>query len=363
LEKQPSPRLKERKKSAGRLPGKKKLIFLSGLFAVMLMSGLAAVYYVGSLEEAPDININKIKRERAANRAAQAAQSEAKEHGSKLPVAEKAAINTAESKTAEPAPPAESSPKTKNTSLDENIPAQAASGDEEALKAKVKHFSTVLAEDISVSKKVQIKKTSTPAPKKQVIDTAQRDSYLYSARAHELKKDFNSALADYRKVLETDSDNFIVMNNIAFIYLQQGLVNESIRYSQTALSVKEDYIPALINLGIASATEGNIAAAEEHFGRVIALDPGSQAALLNLAVLHERQEEYSHASGFYEKLMKVGSGPGALGLARSYEKLGRLNDAVGVYRSIQTMESAGRAAQTTAGQRIMLLLNTIKNEQ
>jgi tetratricopeptide (TPR) repeat protein len=174
-------------------------------------------------------------------------------------------------------------------------------------------------------------------------------------------KDYNSALDEYKKALNLERGDFMVMNNISYIYLQRGLADMSILYAQMALDINGNYVPALINLGIANAGTGNMSSAEDHLSRAVQLDPGNQDAMLNLAILHERQGEFSKASGYYEKLMKLGSGPSALGLARSYEKQGRMKEAVGIYRKIQSLDSMGRLEQTRARQRIRMLLNSVQN--
>jgi len=84
-----------------------------------------------------------------------------------------------------------------------------------------------------------------------------------------MKNDYQGALAGYKKALEIDKNNYVVMNNIAFIYLALGIIEESVNYSQQALGVNKDYVPALINLGIASAKSGDIPAAEKCFNQVL----------------------------------------------------------------------------------------------
>jgi tetratricopeptide (TPR) repeat protein len=63
-------------------------------------------------------------------------------------------------------------------------------------------------------------KPLTSIPQNENIHSSQRDAYLYSALKHEIKRDYSRALADYKKALEIDKNNFKIMNNIAYIYFQ-----------------------------------------------------------------------------------------------------------------------------------------------
>ncbi|PVX26852.1 MAG: CTP synthase, partial [Candidatus Bathyarchaeum sp.] len=110
------------------------------------------------------------------------------------------------------------------------------------------------------------KKMSPPVhstgTKKKRSGEAEIASLLYRARAFEMKKDYRQALENYKAVLARDKENFTVMNNIAYILLQLGNAEESLKYAGNALAIKNTYVPALVNLGIAQAKSDQRDAAE-----------------------------------------------------------------------------------------------------
>ncbi|MDP3297019.1 MAG: hypothetical protein Q8N09_05415 [Thermodesulfovibrionia bacterium] len=181
------------------------------------------------------------------------------------------------------------------------------------------------------------------------------DAYLYSARNHEIKKDYSKALSDYRKVLEIDKNNFSVMNNIAYILLQIGLINESIEYSQMAVNIKKDYVPALINLAVANARTGNISAAETYLNSALMIEPDNQFVLLNCAILYEKKGDYTRASEYFLKLNRLGNVTGSLGLAMIYEKQDKKEEALKIYKNIYSLNFIDNETRQIVRQRIILL--------
>jgi tetratricopeptide (TPR) repeat protein len=192
------------------------------------------------------------------------------------------------------------------------------------------------------------------------IDTFERDAYLYAARDYELKKDYSKALSLYKKVLEIERGNATVINNIAYILLHLGLIEESIKYSQMAVDINKDYVPALINLGVAHTRLGKITAAEGYFKKAFALEPDNQSVIFNLAIFYEKQNDYGAASEYYTKLIRLGEIEGFLGLARVYEKEDRIEEALKIYQSIYSLDSIDDKTRILVDQRIFLLTEKLE---
>jgi hypothetical protein len=196
----------------------------------------------------------------------------------------------------------------------------------------------------------------TKSPTRQ--ETAPKsDAFLYTARKYEMNNDYLNALSNYKHALETDSDNFTVMNNIAFIYLKLNLLDEAMTYAQMAVDRNSDYAPALINMAIAHAQSGKYVDAERYLNHADDLDPDNETILLNLAVLNERQENFPKALNLYSHLGKLGDSEGPMGEARIYEKQGNMQKAVELYRGISISESVDDAVKLQARKRLGVLLN------
>lgn len=211
------------------------------------------------------------------------------------------------------------------------------------------------------TKKKEIPKDlQTPHTQVERIDVFERDAYLYAAREYELRKDYSKALSLYKKILEIDRDNVTVMNNIAYILLHLGLIEESIKYSQRAVDINKDYVPALINLGVAYIKLGDITAAEGYFKRASMQETNSQSVIFNLAIFYEKQKDYSTASEYYTELIRLGDIEGFLGLARVYENEEKTEEALKVYKNIYSLDSVDNKTRILVDQRVNILNERLK---
>lgn len=198
---------------------------------------------------------------------------------------------------------------------------------------------------------------TAPAPKIEIIDRFTIDSYLYRAREHEINREYSKALTSYKNVLDIEENNFMVMNNISYIYLQLALYKESIKYSIMAINIYRDYVPALTNMGIVYAKIGDLLTAEHHFKHAMQLEPANQTVILNLALLHERQGRFPEAAESYLRLVKMANVSGALGLARVYEKEGQRTKAIMFYKKIYKSGLINVKTSAFVRHRIMILQN------
>ena len=207
---------------------------------------------------------------------------------------------------------------------------------------------------------------AVPQPPTAPLDvrtSSQRDAYLYIAKDYEIRKEYSTAMAYYKRILEIDKNNFNVMNNIAYILLHLGLFDESLRYSLMALDIKKDHVPALINIGIAYARADNTSTAETYMKRAVTIEPDNQSVILNLAVLYEKQKDYPKAFEYFSKLSRFGNIAGLLGVARIYEKQDKAEEALNVYRNISSFNSIDAGTKKIVEQRINLLSGQLKNTQ
>ena len=80
------------------------------------------------------------------------------------------------------------------------------------------------------------------------------------------------------------------MNNIAGIMIQQGFYDEAQHYAGEALNLRKDYLPSLVNMGIASIKLNDAKEAERYLSKAVAVDPSNRLALINLSLLYEKQQ-------------------------------------------------------------------------
>jgi tetratricopeptide (TPR) repeat protein len=182
-----------------------------------------------------------------------------------------------------------------------------------------------------------------------------KDVYLYAARHNESRGELKQALENYMKALELDTSNYVIMNNISGIYLRIQSYGDALSYSKRALDVKANYIPALINGGIANISSGNAAKGEEFLSRAVSIEPFNKAALFNLAVMWEKEGKLDKAYESYYKLSQMRDIDGCLGAARIMERQGQNLEAARFYREILAIDNAGPAVKQFANQRLSQL--------
>ena len=182
-----------------------------------------------------------------------------------------------------------------------------------------------------------------------------KDFYLYTARTYELQKNYQQALANYKKVMVIEPDNFVVMNNIACAMIHLGAYEEAIEYAKGALSIRKGYVPSLINLGVAYGRLGKHQESEGYFLRALSVEPKNRIILLNLGLICEKMDALDRAGGYFATLSETGDAEGYLGLARIAEKQKRTKDAVSFYQTVISLGKADSQPWIFANERLMQL--------
>jgi len=145
---------------------------------------------------------------------------------------------------------------------------------------------------------------------------SERDLCLYMAGNYEKKGDHYNAISSYKKVLDIEPRNYRVINKIAYILIQIASYEEALKYLDSALSIRHDYVPALINTGIVYAKAEKFSDAEKYLLKALSLEEANQPALFNIATLYEKQGKYDLARGYYLRLKNLGNDQGRLGIER-----------------------------------------------
>lgn len=186
------------------------------------------------------------------------------------------------------------------------------------------------------------------------VDQERVDLLLYAARSFESRRDYRSALDNYRKALALDGDNYLVMNNMAGVLIAMGAHPEAATHAKQALGIRNDYVPALINLGIAQIKSGDKATGEGCLTRALTIEPYNRQALLNLALLQERERELAGARDSFGRLAALGDVQGNLGMARVAEAEGKKTLAARAYREASARELDAKTRKMV-NERIVLL--------
>ncbi|MCG6538391.1 MAG: tetratricopeptide repeat protein, partial [Syntrophales bacterium LBB04] len=184
-------------------------------------------------------------------------------------------------------------------------------------RVKVRKFTEGTAQEKDGSTKVRREKaTGEELSGSRVFNRDDKDFALYAALTYETQGKYHQALLQYSAVLAMEPSNYAVMNNISSMLIYLGSYEESTRYAQKALNLRKDYVPSLVNMGIDYSYLGKPAESEDCFRRALTIEPGNRYALLNLALLYEKQNAFDKADKYYARLSQEGDAQSYMGLAR-----------------------------------------------
>jgi tetratricopeptide (TPR) repeat protein len=185
----------------------------------------------------------------------------------------------------------------------------------------------------------------------------EKDVALYTARTYEQNKNYSQAITHYKKALEKDQKNYLIMNNLANVLIKTGSFKESIQYSMDVLAVQKNYIPSLVNLGIANIQLGNMVEGEMYLLKAKSIEQSNKTVLFNLGLLYEKTSNYKESLAAFQKLADMKDAGGHLGIARVLEKQGNRSEAEKIYKEILSMDNIDSATRQVANERLQVIGN------
>ena len=185
----------------------------------------------------------------------------------------------------------------------------------------------------------------------------ERDVALYTAKADEQSRNYSQAISNYKRALEKDPKNYLIMNSLANVLIKTGSYKESLKYSMDALSIRKDYVPSLINLGIANIQLGNTTEGEMYLVKAKSLEPSNKTVLFNLGLLYEKLTNFQEALNAFQRLADMKATEGFVGMARVFEKQGKKPEAEKIYRDILWMDNVDPTTKQFASERLIAMGN------
>jgi tetratricopeptide (TPR) repeat protein len=185
----------------------------------------------------------------------------------------------------------------------------------------------------------------------------EKDVALYTARTYEQNRNYGQAITHYKKALEKDPKNYLIMNNIASVFIKTGSYKESILYSMDALTVQKTCVPSFVNLGIANIQLGNMAEGELYLLKAKSIEQSNKTVLFNLGLLYEKTSNYKEALAAFQRLADMKDTGGYLGLARIHEKQGNRTEAEKTYKEILSMDNIDPSTRQLASERLQVIGN------
>jgi len=161
------------------------------------------------------------------------------------------------------------------------------------------------------------------------------------------KQDWQAAIDQLNKALALYPDYAEAYNNLGVVYAHLGDPNKEREALQKAIAANDHFAPALVNLARLEMKEQNYAAAEAHLTQATSADPTDARALVLLAQSQLLDRHYEDAIASAGKVHALSHGQYAVVhymAARACERLNRFPDAMNEFNLFLAEEPTGDRA-------------------
>jgi len=186
-------------------------------------------------------------------------------------------------------------------------------------------------------------KTQAPAkiePPTQKARVPARDDFQLAVY-YQRTGDFEQALVHYKAAIQRNELNLQAHNNLGYLYLGKGLLDEAAREFQRVIAIEPGYVTGHVNLSAALFRLGRFDGAAAQARQALALDPRNGDAFVNLALAQNASGQSADAQSSLRRALEFDArNPAAhYNLARQYEAGGEAARALDHYR--QFLQYAG----------------------
>ncbi|MDO8648651.1 MAG: tetratricopeptide repeat protein [Candidatus Peregrinibacteria bacterium] len=148
----------------------------------------------------------------------------------------------------------------------------------------------------------------------------------------------------FTNVLRVHPESAIAMNNIGFLRLTEGNIEEALPLFEEAVMRNPEYVDAYVNLGATYGRASRYDDAEDALKKALAIDPTEAQAHYNLAGVHQERANNEGAIQEYEKTIELrpSHAPAHYQLALLYLKFGREAEARATYEELLEIDPTYR---------------------
>lgn len=157
---------------------------------------------------------------------------------------------------------------------------------------------------------------------------------LYAQRGDDAE-----AIKHYRRAISLDSRDLFTRNNFAIFECERGRTDEALSLLESVARNKSYNAPdeALINAGVCANRANRPEKAESYFREALALRPQNAEALLQLALLASKKQDWLKVRAFIQRRDQVAK-PSAESLRLAIQAERILGDTNAVRRLVQQLE-------------------------
>ena len=171
-------------------------------------------------------------------------------------------------------------------------------------------------------------------------------------RALESTGNFSDALLELEKLVKLSPDSTDARERLAGLYLKMERYPEALEQAEAALEWDPDSIQALRIKGAVLRVMGNDQEAQTCFERILSMDSGNYAFLLDLADIHFRRKEYKEAEERIQAylLRRPNDREAKLLLGRLYAEMGNRTHAIQVFEELSKSDPSDTEALAAAAE-------------
>lgn len=133
------------------------------------------------------------------------------------------------------------------------------------------------------------------------------DAFMVRALAFERLEKPEKAEDSYQEAISLDGENARALNNYGRFLCQRGDVSQALDLFERSADISTYETPEvpLANAGVCALREGNREQAEEYLQSALKENEGLPVALLHMAQIRFKREQYMSARGYYERYLDV----------------------------------------------------------
>ncbi len=157
---------------------------------------------------------------------------------------------------------------------------------------------------------------------------------IYAQRGDDVE-----AVKHYRRAISLDSSDLFTRNNFAIFECERGRTDEALALFESVARNKSYNAPdaALINAGVCANRANRAAKAEQYFREALQLRPENPEALMQLAVLAGKKQDWLKVRAFIQRRDQVAR-PSAESLRLALQAERSLGDSEAVQRLSQQLQ-------------------------
>lgn len=164
---------------------------------------------------------------------------------------------------------------------------------------------------LKLSKSGDFQKSEPPpiviAPKVIKAPTVELNVIFKEAEDLVSKNKLDEALKLYQSVLEQNSNNTRIHNDMGYIFLQKNLLSDAEKHLVLALEIDPMCSECSNNLGILRTRQGRAMEAEVNFNNAIVFNENFPEPYFNLGVLYEKNSDTGNAVVSYRDFLRRSS--------------------------------------------------------